>query len=332
MKEEKWTIGRLLKVSGSYWEGCALHAAVAMDLFSLIGNEFLTAGELAAKLGADADAVSRLLNAIAAMGLLARHQDRFGNTPESKALLSSGSQDYIGHIIKHHHHLVSAWASLPEAVATGRPVRQRSATRQDDERESFLLGMFNLAMNIAPDLVSEIDLQGRAHLLDLGGGPGTYAIHFCLANPQLRATVFDLPTSEPFALKTIERFGLSERIGFTGGNYLEDRLTGSYDVAWVSQVLHGEGPEDCRKILGKVASVLEPGGLVFVHDFILDDSLDGPVFPALFSLNMLINTDKGRSYSGGQITSMLAGVGFTEIHRLPFCGPNDSGVISGVRG
>lgn len=330
MMEEKWNVGRLLKLSGSYWEACTLHAAVDLDVFTLIGNEYLGADEMAAKLHANADAVRRLLNALAAMGLLTKHGGRYANTPDSGALLVADAPDYVGHIIRHHHHLVSAWAQLPKAVGTGKPVRTRSSFREDEERKSFLMGMFNLAMNIAPHLAPEIDLKGRRHLLDLGGGPGTYAIHFCLANPELRATVYDLPTTQPFALETIRRFGLSERIGFTGGDYMEDRLQGSYDVAWLSQILHGEGPGDCQELLGKVASVLEPGGLVLIHEFILDDNLDGPLFPALFSLNMLINTDEGRAYSEAQLISMLGAAGFKEIRRLPFRGPNDSGILTGV--
>ena len=78
------------------------------------------------------------------------------------------------------------------------------------------MGMFNMAMNTAPRLVPLADLSGRRRLLDLGGGPGTYAIHFCRHNPDLQATVFDLPTTRPFALKTIERFGLGDRVGFCG--------------------------------------------------------------------------------------------------------------------
>jgi SAM-dependent methyltransferase len=301
-----------------------------MGIFTLIGNEFLRADELAAKLKADTDGTGRLLNAVTAMGLLTKHEDRYGNTPESKAFLVRDSQDYIGHMIKHHHHLVRAWADLPKAIETGNPVRDRSSFGEDEQRESFLMGMFNLAMNIAPDLANEIDLKGRNHLLDLGGGPGTYAIHFCLANPDLRATVYDLATTRPFALKTVERFGLSERIDFLDGDYVEKALEGSYDVAWLSHILHGEGPEDCREILRKVVSVLEPGGLVLIHDFILDDNLDGPLFPALFSLNMLINTDEGQSYSESEFASMLTTAGLQDIRRLTFSGPNESGVMAAV--
>ena len=330
MTRGEWNVGQLLQTSGSYWKACTLHAGVRLDIFTQIGDDHVSGDEIAKKLGGDPDGVNRLLNALTAMGLLIKEQGRYANTPESKSLLVKGSPKYIGHIITHHHILVSAWSQLPEAVKSGEPVRQRSSFSEDEDRESFLMGMFNLAMNIAPDVTALIDLTGRRHLIDLGGGPGTYAIHFCLANPNLRATVYDLPTTRPFALQTIERFDLADRIDFMAGNYIEDEIKGSYDVAWLSHILHGEGPEDCEMIIRKTVSVIEPGGLILVHDFFLNDNLDGPLFPTLFSLNMLINTPQGQSYSEAQITSMLATADVKEIRRIPFQGPNDSGIIVGV--
>ena len=330
MTRETWSAGQLLETSGSYWKACALHAGVSLEVFTLIGDDSMRGDEIARESGWDADGVERLLNALTAMGLLIKQEGKYSNTPESKPLLVKNSPDYIGHIIMHHHHLVSPWSQLPQAVKTGQPVRQRFSLEEEEKRESFLMGMFNLAMTIAPRAADEIDLRGRRHFLDLGAGPGTYAIHFCLANPQLRATVYDLATTRPFALRTIERFGLTGRIDFMAGNYVEDEIKGSYDVAWLSHILHGESPEVCQRIIAKTSSVVEAGGLILVHDFILNDSLDGPLFPALFSLNMLINTSQGRSFSESQITSMLVKAGVKEIHRIPFRGPNDSGIIAGV--
>jgi len=330
MTKEKWTAGQMLETSGSYWKACTLHAGVRLEIFSLIGNDHVGGDEIARRLGGDEDGVNRLLNALTALGLLTKQQGLYANTPESKSLLVKDSPKYIGHIIMHHHHLVGAWSQLPQAVKSGRPVRERSSFSKDEERESFLMGMFNIAINIAPGVADQIDLKGRSHLIDIGGGPGTYAIHFCKANSDLRATVYDLPTTEPFARRTIEQFSLAGRIDFMAGNYIEDEIKGSYDVAWLSHILHGEGPEDCQKIIRKVVSVLEAGGLIMVHDFILNDNLDSPISPALFSLNMLINTPQGQSYSESQITSMLADAGVKEIHRIPFRGPNDSGIISGI--
>jgi len=190
--------------------------------------------------------------------------------------------------------------------------------------------MFTMAMNIAPGIVDIIDISERRHLLDLGGGPGTYAIHFCRKNPELKATVFDLPTSQPIAEQTIHKFGLIDRIDFLGGDYLKDPVPGSYDVAWLSHILHGEGPESCQLIIEKAVSALQPGGLVVVHEFILNNTMDGPLFPALFSLNMLLGTADGQSYSEEQLESMLHRAGVREVHRLPFQGLNDSGLIGGI--
>jgi len=329
MNVGKWTAGRLLWVSGSYWQACTLHAGVKLDIFTLIGTDEMNADQVAELLECDVRATSSLLNALSSMKLLTKKEERYANTDESLSLLVKDSPLYIGYMIKHHHHLVESWSHLDRAVKTGKPVR-RTPVFDEEERESFLMGMFNLAMGIAPELAKQVDLKGKNHLLDLGGGPGTYAIHFCKENPELKATVYDLPTTIPFAEKTFSRFGLSDRIDFVAGDYREDDVKGHYDVAWLSQVLHGEGPEQCQMIIDKIVSVLSPGGLILIHDFILNDTLDGPLFPAVFSLNMLVNTDEGRSYSEGQIKEMLKGAGVKDIRRLPFKGPNESGIISGT--
>jgi SAM-dependent methyltransferase len=264
------------------------------------------------------------------MTLLSKSGNKFSNTPAAKNFLSKTGEQYLGHIIMHHHHLVESWTHLDQAVKTGMPVRNRTSYSDEEWRESFLMGMFNLAMAIAPRLVPLIDLGSRRHLLDLGGGPGTYAIHFCMKNPQLKASVFDLPTTRPFAEKTIKKFDLSDRIDFMDGNYLEDRISGRFDVAWLSHILHGEGPEDCLEILKKTVAVLEPEGLIIIHDFLLNDSMDGPLFPALFSLNMLLGTTSGQSYSESQVADMLSLAGVKNIRRIPFESPNDSGIMLGI--
>jgi hypothetical protein len=220
-----------------------LHTAVKLDVFTAIGDDQLTAEQIAKSIRGAQRGVVRLLNALVAMELLEKVDDTFANLPSSQTFLSKASPKYIGHIILHHHHLMESWSQLDESVLSGQPIRARSSFDKKAWRESFLMGMFNMAMNMAPLLVPLIDLSARQHLLDLGGGPATYAIHFCQNNPQLRATVFDLPTTRPFAEKTIEKFQLSNRIDFMAGNYIEDEIRGSYDAAWLSHILHGEGPE-----------------------------------------------------------------------------------------
>jgi len=325
------TPGQILELSGAYWKTCTLHAAVKLDLFTAIAEQEIEAETLAETIDADKRGLVFLLDALTAMGLLHKRGPRYANTETGAAFLSKSSGSYIGHMILHHYHLLESWGKLDRAVLTGKPVRERPTADEEARRESFLMGMFNNAMGIAPQLAPQIDLSNRRRLLDLGGGPGTYAVFFCRHNPELTATLFDLETTRPFAEKIINRFHMKNRIAFAGGNYLEDPIPGEYDVVWLSHILHAEGPENCRRLIQKAVAVLEPGGLILVHDFILNADMAGPLFPALFSLNMLLGTPKGQSYSEGQIVDMLRSAGVGDIRRHPFRGPTDSGILMGIR-
>lgn len=329
MSRQEWTKAQLLQLSDGYWSACALHAAVRLGVFTALADGSSDAIGLAGVLGADRRALTMLLDALCAMDLLEKNEQTYSNTDFASRYLVRQSPDYTGHILLHHHHLMPSWTRLHQAVLSGAPVRERAAT-DEEWRESFLMGMFNLAMDLAPKVVPLIDLGGRRRFLDLGGGPGTYAVHFCRHNPQLEATIFDLPGSRPFAQQTVARFGLSDRIAFAGGDFLIDEIPGRYDVAWLSHILHGESPDRCRQLVAKAASVLEPGGMLLIQEFVLDDAKDGPLFPALFSLNMLLGTSGGQAYSEGEIRQMLREAGLRDVYRVPLTNPRGVGIIGGI--
>jgi hypothetical protein len=83
-------------------------------------------------------------------------------------------------------------------------------------------------------------------------------------------------------------------------------------------------------ILKKTVAALEPGGLLLVQEFILDDTRDRPLFPALFSLNMLLGTPDGQAYAEGELRAMLAAAGLRDVRRLPLELPNGAGVMAGT--
>ena len=328
--ENEWHPGRLLSVSSAYWRGCTLQSGVKLKIFSALGTGPRSAEAVAREIGADDRATGLLLDALSAMGLVQKSGDQYQNSQCAQQFLVDSSPHYMGHIILHHFHLLDGWAQLDASIKTGDPVQRRSHG-EEVERESFLMGMFNLSMQIAPQIAEQVDLGGRTRLLDLGGGPGTHAIHFCKANPGLQALIFDRPTTEPFARETVARFGLEERIDFAGGDFRTDPIPGGpYDVAWLSHILHSNTVEECYHIVEKSAKLLTKGGLVLIHDFILDDTKDGPEFPALFSLNMLLAGNGGRSYSRQEIFDMLENAGVGDLQHHPFRAKNDSSIVYGT--
>ncbi len=323
--------GRLLAVSGDYWQALTLHAAVKLDLFSAIEAGAALARDVAGQIDADPRATAMLLNALAAMGLITKDGDTFHNTEESRRFLVRSSPAYVGYMIWHHHHLVAGWNRLDEAVRTGKPVRTGASFEDPEVRHNFLMGMFNLASMLAPQVARRVDLTGRRRLLDLGGGPGTYAIHFCRRYESIEAVVFDRPETLPVAEAIIARYGLEGRIRFQGGDYRQGPLPDGFDVVWVSHILHAESPSTCAHLMAAIYAALQPGGMVLIHDFLLNENMDGPLFPALFSLNMLQGTDGGQAYSRGQVEAMLTTAGFDHVIAVALDSPNDSGIVAATK-
>ena len=77
--------------------------------------------------------------------------------------------------------------------------------------------------------------------------------------------------------------------------------------------------------------MLESGGMLLLHDFILDDTRDGPLFPTLFSMNMLLGTPEGRAYTEQEFVHMMKQAGLSDIQRSPYCGPTESGILTGKK-
>ena len=327
-----WTPSALLHASGMYWESCAIHAAVHLDVFTPLSGGPMTVTELADRTGCVPQSLDRLLTALCAMGLLIRQGETCELPPFSRDHLCRGNPGYLGHIVEHHRHLMPGWSKLDESVRENRPTRHRSSVDTEDtgERESFLMGMYNIANAQAERSVPHIDLSGRSHLLDLGGATGAYAIHFCRRNPGLSATVFDLPTTRPFAERVIADSGMADRISFAGGDFTTEDLPGGFDVAWLSQILHGAGFDESANIVRKAAQSLVPGGLLLIQEFILDDNRSGPQHPALFDLNMLVGTPDGQSYTRQELAGFMRNAGLEDIRRLPLDLPQGCGIMAGT--
>ena len=333
---KEWTIPEMLQVSGSYWTACALQAAVQLDVFTLLDNiakegKNGTITGIAQTLGVNERAFSMLATALVALGLLERDGETLLLPDHARIGLSQNSEAYVGFIIKHHAHIMPAWTKLAEAVKIGSPMREVSSsdTESEAEREAFLMGMFNVAMAQAEKVAAALDLSNAKRLLDLGGGPGTYAVFFSLANTHLRATVFDRPTSEKFAMGVVRRFNVANRVDFVGGDFLTDELPGGYDVAWLSQILHGDTPKDAANVVKKAAATLNKGGQLAIQEFIIDDDRNGPVHPTLFSLNMLVGTPGGQAYTWSELEVLLKDAGAVSVRRLDVALPMGCGIIIG---
>ena len=308
----------------------AILTAIELDAFTAVAGG-ASAAQAAATMGADPRATEMLLNALAALGLLAKHHGAFHNTPESARFFVAGAPDDSRAATMHSAHLWRRWSTLTDCVRKGTAVAQREPRAVDDRwTRPFIAAMHRNARERAPHVVRAVETAGVRRMLDVGGGSGAYSIAFAQASAELRAEVLDRPAVLTIAQGHIERAGLAGRVTTREGDLRTDTFGEGFDLVLLSAICHMLNPDENRDLLRRCRQALAPRGRVVIQDFILEEDKTAPKMAALFSLNMLVGTQGGASYNESEYAAWLGHAGFREATRIRLPGP--SGLMVGCLG
>jgi SAM-dependent methyltransferase len=277
-----------------------LIAALELNLFTAIDTETWTISGLAREMKVSERGLAILCRnlAMGATALNAHHPAYRG--------------DYLRLIMTHW----ADWGRLLESVKTGLPL-DHGEPDEPDYRRRFTWAMHHRTLETAPKIAAQINLCGTRTLLDLGGGPGTYAMAFLAKNPRLRATVCDRPAALDVAKEIASTHKAGARLSYLPLDVMTEDIPGTYDVIWYSNVLHIYSPKDNQALFRRVAASLNPGGRLLIQDAFLHDR-DG-LFPeeaSLFAVSMLLFTERGNTYSAAETRAWLTDAGFERIKVL----------------
>jgi len=308
----------ILRAMWGWQPARVLMAANRLDVFTIIGQGQLSAEEIAERCQSPPRSMSLLLNACGALKFLQKEGGLYSNSPEAIQLLIRGKPTYMGDMIAHGEDMMRTWMRLEEAVQTNRAVRDEEK-RDPETLRNFILAMHNRAMASGKQMAEALDLSGRRQLFDAGGGPGTYSVFLVKKYPGLSAIVFDLPPVIEIAKEVIASFDMQRRIATRVGNYFQDDFGQGNDTVLLSAILHSMGPERCKLLLRKAHDSLVSGGIAVVQENLISADGISPVSAALFSLNMLVNTGEGQSWSAEEIVEWMEELGFVEplVRPLP---------------
>lgn len=292
-----------------------LLAALELDLFTTIGDGTWTVPALAKKTRLSERGLSILCRNLAMSGLLQKKADSYRNSRLAGTALNAGHATYRGgylDLIKSHW---TDWLRLPESVRSGSPI-DHAVPDSPDYRRRFTWAMHHRTLETAPAIAAQINLHGATTFLDLGGGPGTYAMAFLAANPKLRATVCDREAALEVAKVIAAAHPTGRRLSYLPLDFSKDSIPGTYDVIWYSNVLHIYSASDNLAIFRRAKAAMNPGGRLIIQDaFLRPDGLF-PAEASLFSVSMLLFTESGDTYSAAETTSWLKKVGFQRIRPL----------------
>jgi predicted O-methyltransferase YrrM len=288
-----------------------------LNLFTLLAQAPLSAPEVAGRINGNAQALSTLLDAVAAMGLLSKKGRTYRCEPPISQYLVEGSPNSVLPMVRHMASLWTRWSRLTDIAKNGDAAKKDfNFSRDTKELKAFINAMHVAGSPLAKKIAKAVDPSASRALLDVGGGSGTYTIAFLRAVPEMKATLFDLPEVIEMARERLNRENLLERTTLVAGSYYHDELPAGHDLALISAIIHSNSPEQNLDLYRKVFRSLNKGGRILVRDHVMAPNRIHPKDGAIFAINMLVGTSGGGTYTYKEIEEGLSQAGFARIKFL----------------
>src|SRR5881296_3377753 len=319
---------RLMELSFAYAPPLIISAAAGNKVFDALENGAKTAQEVANETGASPRALTILMNALVGLGLLKKNrQGKYSLTQESAAfLLNNRPGTHAGFFGTITPQLISRWLRLSDIVRKGRPA---VAVNQETEGTEFFS---QLVENIIPmsypaaqKLAEHLKIaktKNGIRVLDLAAGSGIWGIAMAQKSPRVHVRAVDWAGMIPTTKQITEKYGVRERFNFVEGDLSQANFGTGYDVAILGHILHSEGEKRSRELLKKTFRSLKSGGVIAIAEWLVNDQRTEPLHALMFAVQMLVNTEKGDTFSFNEIKSWLEDAGFKKVRRLEAPGPS----------
>lgn len=325
----------ILQVGLGFWASKVLLSAIEIRLFTELAKRPSSLPALSKELRLHPRSARDFLDALVALGFLTRTNGEYKNTPSTDFFLDRNKPSYIGGILEMANaRLYAFWGNLTTALRSGEPQNEAkggganpfAAMYADRARfEEFLLAMTGISNTANRVIAAQFPWKNYKTIADIGTAQGDLVVQVALANPHLTGVGFDLPEVQPICEAYIAANGLSHRIQFQTGSFLEQALPRA-DVLMMGHILHDWNLDEKKMLIRKAFDAIPAGGALIVYESIIDDDRSKNAFGLLMSLNMLIETPGGFDYTGADCMGWMKEAGFKETRVEHLVGP-DSMVI-----
>lgn len=323
-----------LQVAERFFDSVVLFALFESGIFRALASGPKQWLELHEIIGGDVESLRAALDAAVALKILSRSPA--GYRADEWLLDCLGRDDspaYIGEWVTFLHALAAPLLRLGAAIRTG---EKPGALFEDmsggtEPARRMTAAMDAYARTRGAEIAERLDFSGARTLLDVGCGPGTYALAILERHPSMKATLLDLAGPIAEARRLVAARGMSERVEFVvqdGMTYVPGR---TFDVVLVSNTLHMIGPEGSAKLLKHCYHLVSPGGRLIVQAQYLDDSRTAPRWPTLLNLIQRVATPHGRNHAIGETSEWLETAGFVDVKHVRFSAWNVNSCVIGHR-
>jgi demethylspheroidene O-methyltransferase len=313
-----------------------LLACVRLDLFERLATEGPTdAATLATRHGLPQRSAQRLLDAAAAIGLLAERRDgRFGLGRLGAPMVGNPA---LAAMVEHH---AALYADLRDPLALLRDEGAGSAMAAcwpyasypgTDALPPRAVAEYSALMTASqPMVIDEVlaayTLHAHRCLLDVGGGEGRFVAAAAAAAPHLQCLLFDLLPVAELARRRLAGLGLAARVQVHGGSFFDDALPQGADIVTLLRVLFDHDDDRALAILRAARAALPVGGTLLVAEPMARAAgahRPGDAYFAFYLLAM----GRGRTRSAAELTALVQQAGFEHVKALRTRLPLQAGVL-----
>lgn len=318
----------LVALNKLFYEGYmisrAIYVAAQLGVADILKDQPMDTRDIAAAVGANPDALYRLLRALASVGVFTEVKQRhFALTPLAAGLRTDVPGSLNAYVLAYGSDQMRRPAdNLLYSVQTGLPAFEQvfgmpkiAYLDQHPEVSSMWdAAMASISSLDISDVLAVYDFSGLTTISDVGGGNGTFLTAILRANPKMKGVLFDRPLVITSARARIDAAGLAGRCDLIGGNFFET-IPGGADAYVLKNVIHDfDDPQSVAILRNCRRAMPDKGKLLVIEPALLPG--DQPTMSKFVDLQMLL-IPGGRERTEEEFRTLFEAGGFKLTRLIP---------------
>lgn len=296
----------------AHQRSAALRAAVEVGVFATLGDSPLTAADIARRCNAPERGIRILCDYLTVIGLIAKRDGGYTNTPTSAVFLSPHSPANLAPSLPFlmNNKIMQASGRLTDTIRRGHTALDVPLAGEEvSEWVTFARTMQPFVGAAAEFMAGQLLKGGTSKkVLDVAASHGMFGLAVARHAPGCEIVALDFPSVLEVTAEHARNAGVALTL-LPGSAFTAD-LGDGYDGILVTNFYHHFNQAECISLMKRFHAALVPGGRMLVLDFIPNDDRVSPPLPASFALMMLANTPEGDAFTRGEYSAMLDQAGF----------------------